>query len=72
MAVVLDFLRLHKSIRSSSSPFLMKTTMLIYQLYLLYAKNLNENIYLFLATENTDLEYVSIFPTSAVIRKKNN
>lgn len=23
-----------------------------------------------LATENTDLEYVSIFPTSAVIRKK--
>lgn len=48
----------------------MKITMLIYQLYLLYAENLDDNINLFLATENTDLEYVSIFPTSAVIRKK--
>ncbi len=48
----------------------MKITMLIYQLYLLYAENLNDYINLFLATENTDLEYVSIFPTSAVIRKK--
>lgn len=47
MVVVLDFLRLHKSIRSSSSPFWMKIRTLIYQLYLLYAENLNENIYLF-------------------------